>query len=1165
MSDKTAAAMSEGMRAYFSGMLSDVSAAYTLAQEARAKRLDPEDAVEIPLAEDVAARVEGLVATLLPGLLNSGLAGRIRELERQFGKSDERVALMASREVFEGKFCRFEGAEGAIEAGLRVGLAYVTLGIVTAPLEGLSALKVKSRKDGGKYVALYFSGPIRSAGGTANAFAVLIADYLRRLAGLGEYDPDENEVERYVVELDDYDTRVTNLQYRPHPDEIRFLAGKIPLEITGDPTEQLEVLSYKDLPRVETNRVRGGMCLTLSMVGLKAGKLLKRIRKFGADFDLGGWEWLSEYECLKKTLHSARSDGADVKGSDTARPPPNYTFLEEIPGGRPVFAYPSRPGGFRLRYGRARNTGFAAVGISPITMTILDDFIAVGTQLKLERPGKAGAVGSVDSIDGPVVLLKSGEVVKPKSVEEARRLRPDVAEILFIGDILISYGEFVANNHRIMPAAYCEEVWVQELAAKLSGNIPPSAISERRLREILSNPRNVSPSEAVELSTGFGVPMHPAFTYFYNNVCAEELLALRSLLLGSCRRDDGRIEMPYDAKVKRTLEKICVPHKPEGGLIVVEGAHPLFLSLCGKANAVHEGASSPPLELVNALSPVRIMDKAPTFIGSRMGRPEKAERRALDGKPQALFPVGQAGGRLRSVNAASETKFNSELAYRVCPSCANNKRSYFLKCPSCGAKTIQKRLCLKCGKVTDAKSHCGKGTKGHSLVDINLSEQLTSALSGLGERRMPELLKGVRGLSSELKIPERVEKGLLRAKWGLYVNKDGTIRFDCTNMPLTHFRPSEVGVPVERLRELGYAKDVKGEPLTRGDQLLELKPQDILMSDFSDPTGKIISGADYLVRVAKFIDDLLVKFYGLSPFYKVEKKSDLVGHQVVCLAPHTSAGVLGRIIGFTRARVGYAHPLMHAAKKRNADGDEDSIILLLDALVNFSRQFLPDQKGGRTMDCPLVLTTLLDPSEVDDEVQDVDTCWSYPVEFYEKSHEFPEPGSFKIERLRNRMGTPAQYEGWGFTSDTTDVQGGPLVTAYRSLGPMLEKVQVQLRLAEKITAVDEDDVAQLILSSHFLKDIKGNLRTYCRQEFRCTSCNGKFRRMPLMGKCGKCGGKLLMTVHRGTIEKYLGPSIRIAERYNVPAYMKQELLILQRRLTTMFGKGKQQNLDSFFK
>ena len=71
------------------------------------------------------------------------------------------------------------------------------------------------------------------------------------------------------------------------------------------------------------------------------------------------------------------------------------------------------------------------------------------------------------------------------------------------------------------------------------------------------------------------------------------------------------------------------------------------------------------------------------------------------------------------------------------------------------------------------------------------------------------------------------------------------------------------------------------------------------------------------MKVTQFIDDLLVKFYELPAFYKVTTRDDLIGHLVIGLAPHTSAGVLARLIGFTKANVGYAHPFFHAAKRRN--------------------------------------------------------------------------------------------------------------------------------------------------------------------------------------------------------------------------------------------------------
>ena len=162
---------------------------------------------------------------------------------------------------------------------------------------------------------------------------------------------------------------------------------------------------------------------------------------------------------------------------------------------------------------------------------------------------------------------------------------------------------------------------------------------------------------------------------------------------------------------------------------------------------------------------------------------------------------------------------------------------------------------------------------------------------------------------------------------------------------MTHFKPKEIDVSVEKLREIGYEKDHNGEPLERDDQILELKPQDIIIPD----SDKTLSAADYMMRVCNFVDELLEQFYDLPSFYEVEEKEDLVGELVIGLAPHTSGGTVGRIIGFTEAKGIYAHPYWHAGKRRNADGDEDAILMMMDGLLNFSRQFLPDMTGARSI------------------------------------------------------------------------------------------------------------------------------------------------------------------------------------------------------------------------
>jgi len=101
------------------------------------------------------------------------------------------------------------------------------------------------------------------------------------------------------------------------------------------------------------------------------------------------------------------------------------------------------------------------------------------------------------------------------------------------------------------------------------------------------------------------------------------------------------------------------------------------------------------------------------------------------------------------------------------------------------------------------------------------------------------------------------------------------------------------------------------------------------------------------VRVAKFMDDLLTRFYGLKPYYRAEKPEDLIGHLVIGLAPHTSVGIVGRIIGFMSAKVCYAHPVRHSAKRRGCDGDEDSVSLVLNVLLNFSKVGLREAEAHK--------------------------------------------------------------------------------------------------------------------------------------------------------------------------------------------------------------------------
>ena len=206
------------------------------------------------------------------------------------------------------------------------------------------------------------------------------------------------------------------------------------------------------------------------------------------------------------------------------------------------------------------------------------------------------------------------------------------------------------------------------------------------------------------------------------------------------------------------------------------------------------------------------------------------------------------------------------------------------------------------------------------------------------------------------------------------------------------------------------------------------------------------------------------------------------------------------------------------------------------------------------MDIPLILATRIDLREIDKEAHNIDILFRYPLEFYEATLKYSHPKDVEehMELVSHRLGSIFQYGGFGFTHDTTNISEGPLTSSYKTLKTMMDKIEAQLRLGKLIRAVDENDVACKVLERHFLPDILGNLRAFSKQNIRCPSCNTIYRRVPLKGKCPKCGGKLTLTVHKKSVEKYLNISKELAERYDLPNYAKQRLILVEKSIRSLF-------------
>ena len=1100
------------MADYFDSLRKELDRAYAVASQARKKGLDPAQKVEIPITKDVATRVEGLVGP-------PGISEVIRKLEGEgLSRTDSafRIAeLIASGEIIKA------GKQKLIEQAVRTSVAVLTEGVLVAPTEGISKVEISENPDGTDYVSVYFAGPIRSSGGTAAALSVVLADVARRKAGIGNYRPTETEIARYVEEVNVYEDRCVHLQYKPPDEHVAHIVRSCPVCIEGDPTEEIEVSIYRDLDRIKSNRVRGGIALVICEgIAQKAPKVLKYAKRVGLD-----WDWLQKVIKVKK-----KEDKVEIK--------PDYTYLEGLVAGRPVFSYPHAKGGFRLRYGRSRTNGLMARNIHPATMVLLDCFPANGTHMKVERPGKGCVVTVCDSIEPPVVKLKDGSVQKVRTSEDAAELRPEVEQILFLGDMLITYGDFLKSNHPLLQSGACMEWWKAELEQK---DIAPEKIA--------------SAPEAFSFSRENGVSLHPDYTLPWHDISNGQLEALAAELKSGKIEWEGdkpvKFSLP-DGAAKAILECLLVEHRKEGGMLAMSGdsGYVLLASLglvLGREtdfSAFRIDGGKTPLENVCALSGITVRAKNPTYIGARMGRPEKSRERAMAGEPSVLFPTGSSKNRsiLKLYKMLKERKkersVNVDISRFRCTACG--RLTAYPKCNWCDSPAVPERVCRKCKAATKEGVHCDVPTVLHEYRPIDMVELLDRARADTGF--MPQELKGVKGLFNETKMPERIEKGFYRSKHGIFVFKDGTSRLDSTDAPITHFRPSEIGQAAEGIRKLGYEKDVKGEPITSGEQVIPLQAQDVIVSRH---------GLSYLARVARFIDDLLVNFYGLPPFYNVEKDGDLIGHLVAGLSPHTSTCVLARIIGCSDANVGYAHPYFHTAKRRNCDGDEDGLMLLMDALLNFSRSYLAEKRGG-TMDAPILLTPRIDPAEVDDEVHCMEVVQSYPLEFYEACERNAFPGDVSIRRVKNILGRPEEYGDLNYMFDTAEINEGPMVTRYVELGSIPEKIDAEFALHAILRPVDLRDSAERLILSHFIPDLYGNLRSFSRQSFRCVDCNLIYRRPPLVGKCTKCGGKLILTINKGGIEKYLKVSQHMAEEYGLPDYLKQRLKLVEAEIKSVF-------------
>jgi len=1102
---------------YFHSIIEKVEKEYIIAKKARSKKIDPDTKPESIFTWDMAERIEYLISL-------KGIAEYIRKYSSY---TREELAFKLIDMLLRGVFGNYSRDQLA-EIAVRLSVAVLTEGMTVAPVEGIRKVIIKRGKYG-EYLSIYYAGPIRSAGGTEAGLSIIYADYIRKQLGLSKYIPSEQEVYRYLEELRLYERYVGSFQYKHSDEDFLYAVRRLPVEVTGVPTEEIEVVVHRDLPGVETNRVRGGAIRVINdgLIG-KASKILSVTRRLKLD----DWNWLEHY---RNKVEVNNKEPGSISSSDK--------ILRDIVIGRPVFSLSDESSSFRVRYGRMDNSGISAAGIHPSVFPLLDYFIVIGSQLKVNFPGKAAIVVPCDICDPPIVELEDRSVIELKSPEQAEALRDKIKKILWLGDILISYGDFLENNHFLVPSPYVSEWWMQDLKNVLNMNPDVDVTLERLISKVVEG-YIPSYKEAKLISKKFGIPMHPYYTPRWNRISMHELKELINLIVNG-RLVGNNFITSYNERLIFLFKKLLITYRIRNSDIVVsERYSPLIKDLSENYFLLNflKDKNMDVFSLLNNLLGVEFRDTEGYKISARLGRPEKVKPRQLSPPVHVLFPIEDYGGPQRDIIKAMKERdeVTIRLGIRYCPKCKNYTYKRF--CEICGRQTEKRYYCPYCKTIVSSEicPKCGRPTQSNKRWTISLKDLIISEIK-THKLFLPKKVKGVKGLLNREGIPEDISKGLIRAKHGITIFKDGTARVDITNAPLHRFRPRDIDLPIEKAKKLGYVVSSETE-------VIDLYPNDIIIPK---------SAADYLLRVSQYIDELLVKVYELPPYYNFKSRIDLIGTIIIGLSPHTSVGVLGRIIGFTDSQVLYANPLWHAAKRRDCDGDQDSIMLLLDALLNFSRYYLPKSSGGE-MDAPIFISIFMHPEEVDTQVHNMDVTRFYPRDFYLETLNKADPKSVRklIICIEDLLGSPLsfyKFSSFGYPSILSLKKN---VNTYSSIKSMEGKLEQQLKLIDKI--FDEKVKKRIILhliDHHIVRDISGNIKSFATQTFRCKKCNHIHRRLPLDGKCEVCGGELIQTVSIKSVVKYLPYAKKLSELIDDP-YLKSVVSILEADINSTFKTKK---------
>ncbi|MGC9067783.1 MAG: hypothetical protein ACP5GU_03990 [Thermoprotei archaeon] len=899
----------------------------------------------------------------------------------------------------------------SILLAIRAGLVTINQGYDDGGIYSISDAKVVSQPQ--KSLLLNYNSAVFKTKSSNLAFSVMIADYVRRSAHLNKY-------KFSIEEFNSFYNESENSRDSFHV--IREIMSHLQIGVSSD--EGFGVVSR--------------VLLSIAMHKNRLVRLSKML-------NLEGWNWLENLS-FKRPFH--------------------YIKMPLSQHGK---------GGFKIRYGRAYNTGFGAVGIHPATMFLLNGLIRTGSVLKLDTAPWYAIAIPVDTIDGPIVELKDGSIVRIENFEDALKIGGKVSKILHLGDILISYNDLARFNVKLKKAGFCNEWWqllfLRKIREKTNLNLieKDMNLDDKSIKDIVEGRILPSDSQAINFSKKLGLPLHPKYTFNWDALSVNDYLQLRKILQAShFTLQDNKLLVRYTPEIKRLFKKLLVPHIISNSFLDVNEGRALLSCLGFDTNITYEAIKWMDVnDIIFFVSGITIIPKYVNNVNvSLIIKKQKKNKNA-----HTIIPFN-----VDDLAIINEKSVNASLPIRICKNC--NDITYKYQCPTCRSRTIKGYYCPRCGMFTDSTicPNCNLKTNPHNIFSISI-EEYRNAIKEIGFGS-PSTLRPVK----DSKGYEIIEKGILRSLNNVSVSNDGIVKIKITNAPLTHFRPKDIGISIHKLKSLGYNYDINGNELIDENQVVKLFPYDVILP---------MHVGELLLNVTKFVDSELQRVYKLPLFYYILDLYGLIGHLIVGFAPNSRIGVIGRIIGFSESDVLYAHPSWHMSKGRLCNGQEDYIALALDLILNYSSKYLGYDHY------PFIVNMHINEINLTDE----------PITVYDTSWIGEKASSVNISEeanYNNLMFHP------GFLIN-------PIQQHSQSI---LSNLELYLNVMLKLDYVDVEKISTII-SAQLIPVFKRKLLKYLTSGFICTKCGAIYKRPPLNGLCIKCDSPLRTVKDLKSLAKYI--------------------------------------------